>query len=284
MVRNEEGVKTGEVAIGDTSQVVVEAPEAVPEIQALEAPDGYGHVVVVRDGYDVHRLDGRDEGKRIHEFDDLATFAEYLNRHGESEQVELLLDDDHVDAALDPKSTQPEIVSCELDPHPTFAAWSEKLGNPMPQKMFHQLVRGFRGSVAESEGLLAALRVVSVARKGEMTSEIDETGATRLNLVTEKTEMAGKLPPEFVVTTPVYRGIVDDKGKEIVYSIEILLSIDIDVLAFTLDAPALELVKLAARQDVAAMLKRELDDGYLVGLGKLAIGERHVFEPASEGE
>ncbi|KKM76626.1 hypothetical protein LCGC14_1378330, partial [marine sediment metagenome] len=45
MVENENGVGVGELAIGENKQVVVEAPEALPEINALESPDGYGHVV-----------------------------------------------------------------------------------------------------------------------------------------------------------------------------------------------------------------------------------------------
>ena len=267
------------LAAGEVKQVYAEAADAVPEISAIESPDGYGQVVIVKEGYDVKRLGGRDEGKREHTFDDLATFAAYLNRHGNAEKVELLLSGDCAVAALDPQATEPELITCNLDLHPTFKAWKEVLDNPMPQKVFHQLVRGFRGSVEDSEGLLAALRVVSVARKGEMKSEIDETGATRLNLLTETREMAGTLPPEFVVTTPVFRGILNETGEEIRYSVEMLLSIDIDAMAFTLNAPALALVEHQARQDVAAMLKRELNEGFLVGLGSLAIHERKVFEP-----
>ncbi len=269
----------GSFAVGEVKQIAVEAADPVPEISAIESPNGYGQVVVVKDGYEVKRLDGRDEGKRSHTFDDLATFAAYLNRHGNADTVELLLSGDCAVAALDPKGSDPERITCDLYKHPTFEAWEEVLDKPMPQKVFHQLARAFRGSVENSEGLLAALRVVSVARKGEMKSEIDETGATRLNLVTDSREMAGTLPPEFIVLTPVYRGILAEDGAEITYPIEMLLSIDIDEMAFTLNAPALALVTYRARQDVAAMLNRELNEGFLVGLGSLAIHARQVLEP-----
>ena len=276
MVENENGV--GELAIGENKQVVVEAPEAVPEINALESPDGYGHVVAVRDGYTLETLDGRDEGRRNHEFDDIATFAAYLRREAVGEETDILLSERIVKAAMDPNATSPEIITCKLDLHPTFRAWAEALGAPLSQRAFHALVRGFRSYVRESEGILQALRVMSVGKAGEIQSEIDETGATRLNLVSERVTMAATVPPEFVLVTPVYRGITNEDGIEIDHAIEILVSIDVEKFSFSIEAPTLELVKAQARKDVAAMLARELDEPFMVGLGKLEIDRRRVYE------
>ncbi len=266
------------IAIGETKQVIAESPEAIPEINALESPDGYGHVVAVRDGYTLETLDGRDEGRRIHEFDDIKTFAAYLKRHATGEQTEILLGENLVRAAMDPKATRPEIINCSLNPHPTFAAWAEVFGQALSQRAFHALVRGFRSAVQDSEGILQALRVMSVGKKGEIQSEIDETGATRLNLVSERITMVATVPPEFVLLTPVYRGVTDAEDVEIDYAIEILVTIDVEHFAFTIEAPALELIKAQARKDVAEMLARELGEPFIVGLGTLEIDRRKVHE------
>ncbi len=278
MAENENGVGVGELAIGDNKQVVVEAPEAIPEINALESPDGYGHVVAVRDGYTLETLDGRDEGRRIHEFDDIKTFAAYLKRHATGDQTEILLGEKLVRAAMDPKAPRPEIIDCSLNPHPTFAAWVEAFGQALSQRAFHALVRGFRSSVEDCDGILQALRVMSIGKKGEIQSEIDETGATRLNLVSERITMAATVQPEFVLLTPVYCGVTDEAGEEIDYQIEILVNIDVEHFQFTIEAPALELIKAQARKDVAGMLSRELGEPFIVGLGTLEIDRRKVYE------
>ncbi len=281
---DDEGVKVGGVSIGETKQVVAEAPEAIPEINALESPDGYGHVVACRDGYELKRLGGRDEGRRVHIFDDIETFAAYLKRHADGDETEILLGDDGVQAALDPKVIDPETIDCKLDPHPTFAAWSEAFGSPLSQREFHALARGFRDALEDEVGILQALRVMSVARKGEVTSEIDETGATRLNLVTDRVEMAATVPPEFVLKTPIYRGIVDEDGDTITYDIEILVTINVEQMQFVIEAPGLPLAQAQARQDAAMMLARELGDPFQVGLGTLVLAERKVFEEIDEAE
>jgi len=284
MAENENGVGVGELAIGDNKQVVVEAPEAIPEINALESPDGYGHVVAVRDGYTLETLDGRDEGRRIHEFDDIKTFAAYLKRHATGDQTEILLGEKLVRAAMDPKAPRPEIIDCSLNPHPTFAAWTEAFNKPLSQRDFHALVRGFRSSVQDADGILQALRVMSVGKKGEVQSEIDETGATRLNLVSERVTMAATVQPEFVLLTPVYRGVTGEAGEELDYPIEILVNIDVEHFQFAIQAPALELVKEQARKDVAGMLSRELGESFLVGLGDLEIVTRNVYETEGGSE
>lgn len=277
MAGNENGVGVGELAIGETKQVVVEAPEAIPVIAPLTSPDGYGQVVVVRDGYDVKRLEGRDEGQRRHTFDDIASFAAYLKRHADAEQTEILLDENVVRAAMDPKIIAPEIIECRLDRHPTFKAFEDSFHKPLSQREFHSLVRGFRPAIEDSEGILNALRVLSVGKTGEVQSEIDETGATRLNLVSERLTMAATVPPEFVLNTPVYQGIVDEAHDELLYKIEVLVSINVEKFQFTIEAPALALVKAKAREDVGAMLARLLGDPFMVGLGKLDIFSRKVY-------
>ena len=278
MVGSEGEVAVNPIAIGETKQVIAESPDAIPEINALESPDGYGHVVAVRNGYTLEQLDGRDEGRRVHSFDDIATFAAYLKRHADGEQTEILLSRNIVQAAMDPKAVMPETISCDLQGHPTFIAWEKAFEAPLSQRVFHALVRGFRSALEDSEGILKALRILSVGSKGEVKSEIDETGATRLNVVTNSIEMKAVIPPEFVLTTPLYRGIIDDKGEELTYAIEILVSINVEEMTFMIEAPGLELVRAEARQDVAAMLQRELDKPFLVGLGVLDIVSRKVFE------
>jgi len=265
--------------VGYASQVVNQAPEACADLVDMAAPNGKGAFVALHQDYKLERLPGQLHGRRGHVFDDLSSFAAWLNRHAKPEQAEVLLEVDRCKAVLDQASEKPEIVSCELKRHPTFAAWSAAWSDgPLTQKAFHELVRGFRQSVGESDELLAALRVLTLTRKGELTVNIDETGTTRLYATTEKADLTAKLPPEFVVTCPVYQGILGTDGDSRLYRFEVLLSIDVDGAAptFSIACPGLEVVTHEARRDAAAMLERELDDGFEVGLGALEHTTREV--------
>lgn len=274
------------VAINEGQQVLTVPSEPTPVLEPLEAPNGDGQHVAVATGYEIKHLPGREVGLRNHRFDDVRSFAAWLNRHATAPtQTEVLLSAEEVNAVLDPGSAAPEILHCKLKLHPIFEAWRAAFGLPLAQKAFHELARGFRHSLSEPELILAALRVVKLAKTGELQSTIDETGATRLAVQSASAELTAKLPPEFVVTCPVYQGIVGTDGSAREYRLEVLLSLDLDGAGplFTLTCPSLELVKNDARQDVAAMLERELDAGFLVGLGEYGQSRRKAAHVGDSG-
>lgn len=276
----------GGLHVGEAKQVVIEASDPTPELVTTPAANGDGVLVALAEGYSIERFENRHEGTRNHVFDDVLTFAQWLNRHAlaDANEVEILLSHDRVKAVLKPRDQVPELISCMLEHDPTFKAWCEAFAEPIAQKAFHALARGFRASLVDSDKILAALRVINVARTGELKSEIDETGFTRLQVVGGGAEMTAKLPPEIRVDCPVYQGVLTAGGVEDTHQLEILVSIDVDgtVPIFELSCPGLELVRHAARRGVAAMLKRELDDGFLVGLGELDCRQRSVLNAPAD--
>jgi hypothetical protein len=59
------------------------AAQLAPPVLRAEDPAGNGTVLVVRNGYGVQHVAGRSEWARRHEFHDLRSFADWMNRHAD---------------------------------------------------------------------------------------------------------------------------------------------------------------------------------------------------------
>lgn len=262
----------------------IEAPIAVP-IEPTPLPRGNGSFLVVRDGYQVKEIEGSRRGKRVHRFHDLGGFARWLDRHAmERERAEILVATDQVVAALDPADPDGDLVSCELPLHPSFAAWTNVLETGLDQITLHRLVLAEAETLGDSAvGFSAALLQVKLATAGEFDAQMDPLGYMRVTGGTNKQEATVKLPPQFVVTTPIIEGVGIAHGDghdaptytPATYALDIFLQLKVvgepgsKRAEFYLSCPRLEAHRRQARRDAAEYLQALLLDGFLVGLGEI---------------
>ncbi len=266
--------------------------------QQWQNPDGHGIVIVHRDNEIVSMVAGRHENRRGHRFDDVSTFAEWLLRHADARQAEILVAAESIVAGLEPQRDNGDTVSCALALHPTAARWLGALTTQqMSQRDLYRFLMGSLDSFADemvgddnlgSYGRLLAgnLQKLKIATKGEYESHLDPRGFWSFVGGSAKTEVSGKLPTSFEITIPWFQGVClvfGDGGPSSVqvlcsYRLEVLLEMDTADPArptFRLEAPTLDLLKHGARQDAVKWLRHLLDANaeddeaatFLVGLG-----------------
>lgn len=276
----------------ETDQIIHEVefanihpPEAVP-LPPMPHPKGCGTVIVARDGYRIHELAGPNRGRRSHAFDDVASFARWLNRHADPKKTEILVDgsDESIVAALDPSDDLGDLVSCSLPRSPSFEAWSEAFQKSLDQAAFHRLVIANAETLGDAaEGFAAMLLQVRVATEGNAEAKIDPLGYQRIVGGSRREEAQVTLPPRFSVTTPIFDGIKavwaprEISPAACVYPLDVFLTLSIvgelgDRRAvFALACPGRDAALRQARRDVANYLGALLLEGFEVGLGTLEI-------------
>lgn len=287
--------------------------DASPKVQFVKQPDGKSAVALVREGYHCEVVVGPEVGRRIHKIEDCKSLAEWLKRHGVNQQAtEILISNEQVVAALDPKDRNGCAVVMPLALHPRFERWAKLLSTgktevAITQRELHrhilsslddfapQSVKGTSETTSEGERLAGQIAKFNAVRNVEVTCEVDELGFTRFAGKTDKTEVSGKLPPKFSIRVPMFLdvcssgGIVGGTwvagGGEISYDVEMFLGVEPSTEkgppTFTLTCPQLEVVRRKARLDVVKYL-RELLVGtdFLVGLGTL--NTERVIAPIAE--
>ena len=261
----------------ETSRVihaVDDTREPIPQIKTVNA--GRHLVVAHHQDYTISRLPTAMRMKRLHEFHRLDDFAAWLRRHARESSAEILMNEMGASALLDAEDPDTDVISCKLPKHPNFAAWHAAVfGKVLTQKQFHALVRAQRETLADPT-LLEQLAVFAVATEGKMQVELDVTGYTRFVGGDERKNVTGRIPPEIIVTVPVFEGITralppGDPPDEYAYDLELLVSLEIGDGAplFTITCPRLPLVMTEALRDAVEFLGRKLGDGFLVGAGAL---------------
>ncbi len=264
----------GEIAV---LQQVHDYRAPTPELHQTPLAAGAQSVIARHKDYVLERVPSIERSKRKHVFQDVTTFAEWLNRHALKERTEILVDEKEIAAALDAEDPHTDVVKCALSFHPTFAAWSAIFGKKLDQRGFLQFVRGQRVALGgQGELLLGELRSFEVIRQGDFKHELDDRGFTRFHGSTAKQDAKGAFPAEIEVKTPIFDDIkrVDGSSElDCVYSLEVLVEIEIveKLGFFTLTCPGLPLVMRAARRDAVAYLRDLIDEEYLVGIGALVL-------------
>lgn len=264
----------GEIAV---LQQVHDERDPAPELHQTPLSAGAQSVVARHKDYVLERLPSIERSKRKHVFQDVTTFAAWLNRHGLKERTEILVDEKEIAASLDADDPYTDVVKCALSFHPTFSAWSAIFGKRIDQRTFLQLVRGQRAALGHhGEVLLGELRSFEVVRQGDFKHELDDRGFTRFHGSTAKQDAKGAFPAEIEVKTPIFDDIKRVDGSndlDCVYSLEVLVEIVIEekLAFFTLTCPGLPLVMRAARRDAVAYLRDMIEEEYLVGIGALAL-------------
>lgn len=281
-MESKSSIEAGSV-IHKADNVEVYAGDPVP-VDPTAHPRGHGAYLVVRDGYGVKEIDGPKRGKRLHTFHDLASLAEWLNRHAtEKQRCEIVMnavmngtdpkDLGRTIAHLDPQSADGDIVECQIAQHPVWLAWHAILGKQLDQVELAEHVRCYRASLgSEGSTLLAALQQIKVVAGGSNEVQVGALGEIRLLAGDRKTEASVTLPPELVVTTPIFDGVLDGTATEAEYVLRLFVGMRFEGEAenrpvFRLTCPGLALVLRKALRDAHADLVTRLDREFLVGFG-----------------
>lgn len=249
------------------------------QIQALPHPSGKGVLVALREGYTVSTHAGPERVLRQHVFDDLAGFADWLQRHADPAATEILVDQHGVVRALLDSRAVPagDVVECRLQPHPRLARWLVVLGKMLAQKQIHRLIVGALedfpraqagdGTDLGSAGSILAgqFQRIEVVKGGSLAVHLDELGNTRFAGASDSKEIQAKLPPRFTISVPWFIGA----DPEAAYDLEVHLSATADErsVTFGLDVPSLDVVRHKAVLEAVDHLRALLGDGWLVGLG-----------------
>ncbi|OFW99276.1 MAG: hypothetical protein A3E78_11865 [Alphaproteobacteria bacterium RIFCSPHIGHO2_12_FULL_63_12] len=261
----------------DGFQTVIDNREPVPRLEETPLKLGAHSVIARHKDYVLERVPSIERSTRRHVFQDVTSFAQWLNRHGQKQRTEILVDEKEIAAALDADDPYTDVVKCALTFHPTFAAWSAIFGRRIDQRAFLQLVRGQRAALGNhGELLLGELRSFEVVRQGDFKHELDDRGFTRFHGSTAKQDAKGAFPAEIGVKTPIFDDIkwVDGSNDlDCSYSLEVLVEIVIEekLAFFTLTCPSLPVVMRAARRDAVAYLRDMIEEEYLVGIGALKL-------------
>lgn len=256
--------------------------DPVPAPEAIDAPRGRGSkVVAVRNDYKLETLHGPERSRRTHKFHDLHSFAAWLTRWADPKTAEILVGVVEAKAVLgdDPQAS---LVSCDLWPHPLFAAWHKVLGiKMMSPKDLLTFIRSVAVTFDDGTGgpnagdvLSGQLAQLKAVTTGDIDMSVDPRGFYAVKGSTQKVTVDAKIPPVFTIRTPVFIGIPESEtsARELLYSLEILLAMDVDEktgITFTLTCPSLERVLHEARLDAVGYLRTLLGGEFLVGLGDL---------------
>ena len=244
--------------------------------QLVRKPDGYGSIAIVRDGYKVQEFDGQEEGHCAHIFEDLESFADYMNKHHTAAAVDILVQDTIVKAIIDTSHRQPETLVCKMVKDPAWDAWKDIFDRELGQRDLQQHIRSWRGTIANHEALLTTLAAMQVTTGQVVRSDIDLTGGTRLSSGEGRQDIQVNIPPTITATLPCYEGVVVEEPVEAIYELEVLVSVTPAPLAFKLSCPQLEKHERKARRDFAEHLRGLLDDKFLVSIGQASHATREV--------
>lgn len=270
---------------GTIERQILKAPTPMPG-GWMKHPRGHGRVAVVKDGYRVEEVAGPTRGRRLHTFHDLASFAAWLNRHAtERERCEIVMNAvmngadpknlGNTVAHLAPQSADGDRVECQIAQHPVWLAWFAILGKDLDQVKLAEHVRCYRDSLgAEGSVLLAALQQIKVVAGGSTEVQVGALGEIKLLAGDRRTEASVTLPPELLVTTPIFDGVLargasPDSPVEAEYVLRLFVSMQFveERPVFRLTCLGLAIVLRKALHDAHEDLVARLDEGFLVGFG-----------------
>lgn len=283
--------------------------EPNPQVKVIEHPQGHGSLALVRDGYKLQDLQAAQVARRRHSFDDIRSFADWLNRRcpdtADRVRAEILAtapdkDGGHrISAVLNPEDQHSDSGVCLLTYHPLFQSWLGIFGKRLSQQEFHAHVRGVIASFAQQQPvsfgnwLATELQKLKAITGRDLQVDLDQRGFVSFAMMTGTKKIEGEIPPSFALSLPIFMGVfppsipreLTDRVEEeqaLDYMIEVLLQTDVNDegrIYFTATAPGLDQVIHQARMDAVAWLRSRLDEGFLVGLGKLGFVSAPQLNP-----
>lgn len=269
------------IAIAQGLVETLGAPFAEPK--TMKGPNGDGFLLV-RDGYRLKRIRPERQRLRRHDYEDLASFAQFLNRNMAGSKCDVLLNGSEAWAIKGPHDADTDIVTCKMVKHPRLVRWMKAGSTFMSQRelLFHviaanddfHMIESDKMKMTEGEYLASQLMKFAVAKHSNYQCEVDHHGMIRFHAADEKVTTTAQLPSRFTVHVPIFRGIPDEEtgDREKKYDLEVLLQVDAreSEPSFKMYYPDLELVMYRALLDAMDFLRGELNDAFLVGFGQPA--------------
>jgi hypothetical protein len=268
------------------------------------APDGRSVIALVREGYTVQKWEAGNRPVRNHTFVDVESVAAFITRHAHPATTDIGVEGSltrFIVHADEPNASYQ--VSLNVPLHPRFERWNNVFGKELTtDQLFRLFVSGSddfdpvvtkAGDVIGNQGreLAGQLRQLRVSRDATVQVDLDENGNYRGASASDRHAVSAKLPSEFDVIVPWFRGVHagrDAEGVAIEHTYRLHLHLDVLVQEkgpplFVLRCPDLAVVRHEAVSHLAAMLQRELDDrysgdeGFLVSLGCVSLATEKAY-------
>jgi hypothetical protein len=208
---------------------------------------------------------------RNHVFNDIDTFAGFLNREAENEGSVVLADVDErtITAVLDENDeSDNEQVTLRAIEHPLFTPWGRLLNQAIPVIDFSLFVMQHRRAVIDPDGRELAM-LFSQVKMSKAVSIFSGVGKKTLNGVMVDVEIAGErkgmaveLPESIVINVPLFVGTSPQRIE-----IDLLVTNKGEYVVVYATAADVEQQRIIAFEEMVAKLKEST--GMLVGLGKV---------------
>ena len=234
------------------------------EIQHIRRRGQTGHVVI-KNGYEIKAVPPAlaEKPARMHSFEDTEAFGQFIVRHFDAPDTEILANLDGITAASKNDWDRDQIV-CLLAKTETYKEWTEAFdGKTMGQQELYTFLRKNRELVKDASRVLTALRELEVAGTDGVKMTLTETGMCNFVGKSSGVEIRGALPTEIVVSLPVYKR--STKTYEV--KIDLLPKATSAGVCFNLDVPNLEEVRDQALDDELARLGSLLGEAFLISRG-----------------
>lgn len=252
--------------------------EPAPGFEVQRDPAETGGVVVVKDGYTVHHLDGPQEGYRLHRLQDVTSLAEWLLAHTTAEdhpRTEVFVSGNQATAVIDPRHhDSAEIVTGGMDGHPLLGHWRTLIGADgagawVSQKTLFAKLRVLKGTVDEGAIILQKVQKAGVIESMESETELNAHGGTTLRGTVGKKDSTLEIPETLAVKLPVYLDAHARYTAARAYDLEVIVETEIGDggIQFRLLAPDFPALLRKAQLDVATYLQTSLGDAFTVVLG-----------------
>lgn len=179
-------------------------PLVTPDPLVTSPKQGAQHLVAVRDGYKIQRLEVTPPAlpSRRHAFDDVPSFAFFLLRHFPPGSTEILATPEKVVAASSAIFERDE-VTCNLAKDPAWLVWARVNGTTLNQRDLYRFLNARREEL-DDQSVLSTLRALDVKFGGSATMKLTEKGGVAFTGTAKGVEVEGVLPTGFLVRVPVY--------------------------------------------------------------------------------
>lgn len=251
---------------------------------------GVGNRYVAINGEDVCVLELPSPQGAVpqHDIERLEDAAAYLKRVAEPADADVLVGLTHIHADFDRFGVSPRPrLTVPLAYHWQFAPWAGKIGVDVSKREFvrflvenHSVIIGEyvhrEGAtpVPMGERLTHIAARLNMTGKSDIQTQMDETGAVTFSSVVNEQQVNGKFPTEFSIVTPVYQCL--EGHDEFQLDLKLRVQPIENGLKFTLLAPGLQGVLLAAREAVRKRMVDLLGEEWLVVAGTPRSAKRPV--------
>jgi hypothetical protein len=191
-------------------------PVLSTEFQRIRRRGDTGHIVI-KNGYEIKSVPAAlaEKPARRHAFEDIESFGDYLARHFDPADTEILANLNGI-AAISDHAWDRDQVTCTLQTTEKYREWSAVFNKDgFGQKALYAFLRRYRDCIKDAPRILSSLRELEMSSGEGVKLELTETGMAKFVGKQANVEIKGTLPTELVVLLPIY------KRSDLVYEFQI---------------------------------------------------------------